>query len=218
MCFSANVSLFTFIIGIIGAILCISLGETMDIVFGLFLGFVSLMQFIEYLLWNHQVRNNYNRLLSIIGMILNHSQPIVLGIILLLVSKYNDYNKYVILTIIIIYLLFAIVYSIFFLKNMNNQYTIKNKRTKHLDWKWNEEKYGVFFYGIFLLSFVLLFIYGMPTLKQGIYLAFFTVFLYLTTLLFYFSKHLGSMWCFYSAFVPIIYYIIRCTYLKNIDF
>ena len=218
MCFSANVSLFTFIIGIIGSILCISLGEIMDVVLGLFLGFVSFMQLIEYLLWKHQICDNYNKLLSIIGMILNHAQPIVLGIILLLVSKQNQYNKYIIFIIMFIYLIFCIFYSNLFLQNINNQCTIKDKKTKHLDWKWNVQEYGFFFYSIFLLSFILLFIYGMPTLKQGIYLAFFILILYLTTLLFYYTKHVGSMWCFYTAFVPIIYYILRNRYIKNINF
>ena len=213
MCFSANISLFTFIVGIIGAILCVSLGEIIDIVFGLFLGFVSLMQLIEYLLWKHQKYDYYNKILSIIGMILNHLQPIVLGIILLLVSNPTNYQKYIIISIIFIYLLCAIPYSIMFLKNTNNQYTIKNKKTKHLTWKWNEEKYAISFYIVFLLSIVLLFIYGMPTIQQGIFLAFITIFLYLSTLLFYYSKHLGSMWCFYSSLVPIVYYIIRYYYL-----
>jgi hypothetical protein len=110
MCFSAKVSLFTFLLGFVSSILCVTLGKIMDMVIGLLLGYVSLMQFIEYLLWNHQKCDNYNKTISIIGMILNHAQPIVLGIILLYVSNPFPKNKYIILIIMFIYTLCAIPY------------------------------------------------------------------------------------------------------------
>lgn len=214
MCFSAKVSLFTFIIGIVGAILCVSLGKVMDIILGLFLGYVSLMQLIEYLLWKHQKCDNYNKIISIIGMLLNHFQPIVLGIILLYVAKPLPKNKCIIFIIMLIYTLCAIPYSILFLKDSNNHCTLKSKKTEHLKWIWNKENYNFLFYALFLFTIVLLFIYGMPNFKHGIYLGIGTVLLYLTTLIFYYSYHVGSMWCFYSAFIPIIYYILRCTFIK----
>ena len=58
----------------------------------------------------------------------------------------------------------------------------------------------------------------MPTFTQGIIFAFLSVFLFVTTIFIYYPVHIGSMWCFYSAFVPIIYYIIRRTIVKNINF
>lgn len=108
----------------------------MDIVLGSFLFYVSFMQFIEYLLWKHQKCDNYNKIVSIIGMILNHMQPIILGIIIILIAKPKIENIYIIISVMCIYFLCAILYSIEFLRN-NGQCTIKNRKTKHLDWKWN---------------------------------------------------------------------------------
>lgn len=87
MCFSARVSIITFIIGIIGAYKCIQLGEPLDKIIGYFLGFVALMQLIEYLLWTHQKCDKYNKMLSITGMLLNHLQPIMLGLLVLNFNK-----------------------------------------------------------------------------------------------------------------------------------
>ena len=217
MCFSAKVSLFTFITGMIGAILCVSLGKVMDIVIGLLLGYVSLMQLIEYLLWNHQICDNYNKIISIIGMLLNHFQPIVLGIILLYVAKPLPKNKCIILIIMMIYTLCAIPYSILFLQDSNNHCTLKNNMTKHLEWKWNEENHSILFYSIFLLSVLLLFLFGMPKIIQGVSIGVVIVILYLTSAFIYDSQHIGSMWCFFGALVPIFYYILRCVKkLKNI--
>ena len=72
MCFSKNASIVSFTIGIVGSILCITLGTATDKIVGYFLGYVSLMQGIEYLLWSHQICDNYNRVVSIIGMLLNN--------------------------------------------------------------------------------------------------------------------------------------------------
>jgi len=100
-------------------------------------------------------------------------------------------------------------YTILFLRNVNNQCTIKNNITKHLEWKWNEENHSVLFYTIFLISILLLFLFGMPQIIQGVCSGFFVVALYLTTLFIYKSQHVGAMWYFYGALVPIFYYILR---------
>ena len=80
MCFSAEVSLGSFIIGIVFSIILFFQTKFQDYrIVSIFLGFVSLMQLIEYFLWKHQKCDNINKNLSYLGMILNHSQPIVLG-------------------------------------------------------------------------------------------------------------------------------------------
>jgi hypothetical protein len=84
MCYSANASIVSFTFGVIGSLLCVSLGSVKDKILGFFLFFVSFMQGIEYLLWKHQICDNYNKFISVLGMILNHLQPIVLGLLVIL--------------------------------------------------------------------------------------------------------------------------------------
>jgi nicotinamide riboside transporter PnuC len=86
MCFSPEASIRSLLAGVFGSLLCISLGTTKDKIVGYFLGFVSLMQGIEYLLWKHQKCDNYNKVISITGMILNHLQPFILGVIVLILN------------------------------------------------------------------------------------------------------------------------------------
>ena len=90
MCFSANISLLAFILGIIGSILVFTLGGPSNKIISLFFAFVSSMQLIEYFLWKHQVCDNYNKLLSKIGMWLNHMQPVVLGLLVIILSQEEE--------------------------------------------------------------------------------------------------------------------------------
>ena len=68
MCFSKEVSLATFIIGVLGGFLCYSVNSPDYKIIGLFFGFVSLMQGIEYLLWCHQTCDTYNKILTNAGI------------------------------------------------------------------------------------------------------------------------------------------------------
>ena len=87
MCFSKDVSLATFLTGFIGGLLCFSTGVVDLKIIGLFFMFVSLMQGIEYLLWIHQTCDDYNKNISYLAMVLNHLQPVVLCILLILYNR-----------------------------------------------------------------------------------------------------------------------------------
>jgi len=208
MCFSAKISILTFIIGFISSFLCFTLGKIIDKIVGLFFAFISLMQIIEYLLWNHQICDNYNRIVSICGMILNHMQPVVLGIIILLMNT-SLKKRWLIKLIIIIYLCFIVPYSIQFINNKDIQCTIKNK--KHLEWKWNSMNYYTLIYFIYILALSLIFIVGLPTIKLGIFASLYVVFTYLSSSYFYSDSSVGALWCFYILFTPLIYYFLRIT-------
>jgi hypothetical protein len=146
MCFSKEISLFSFLYGISTSFLVYRLNSNNDKLVGLFIMYVSLMQLIEYLLWIYQKCDTYNKFISIIGLILNHTQPIILGLIILLLNK--NINKKLILLVMFIYLLCAIKYSIQF--NKYDMCTVKNKYN-HLEWKWNLLENGIIFYWIFII-------------------------------------------------------------------
>jgi hypothetical protein len=124
MCFSERASIESFFFGIIGSLLLISLGGVNNKIFGYYFIYVSFMQFIDFLLWRHQICDDYNRMISFLGMLLNHSQPIVLGILILL---FNPIHKNIIYTLMLVYLCAVIPYSLPFVTDKKLQCTLKGK-------------------------------------------------------------------------------------------
>lgn len=207
MCFSPEVSLATFSIGIIFSILSWSLGKAYDKIVGGFLGFVSLMQGIEFLLWNHQKCDSTNKELSVTGMWLNHLQPIVLGALILWLSPRTEHKGWIWL-VMGLYLLMIIPYSLQFQNKMDLQCTTKHEGDPHLIWNWNYMPTATFVYDMFLLAFISIALLGMPGKGGGVVFALVAYFTY-TTSKFLYPRDYGSMWCFYTAFIPMIYYFAR---------
>jgi len=214
MCFSARSSIISFTVGIVGALLCTTLGTVSDRIVGFFLGFVASMQGIEYLLWTHQECDDYNRLVSKIGMILNHLQPIVLGIVLLYLNS-NNMNNHFILLLMAAYLFVIVPYSQQFLDNPDIECTVKRDDNEHLRWRWNEMENYQFVYIFFLMTLVGLCLLGFPKFEYGMYGAIVTMFSFLTSTIFY-SNAVGALWCYYTVYVPIIYYFLRKVVITKI--
>ena len=197
-------------VGIIGAILCISLGTATDKIIGLFFGYVALMQAVEYLLWTHQVCDEYNETVSIWGMILNHSQPVILAIAILLFNP--NVNKLQLSGIVLVFLAAIIPYSISFLKDKASHCTLKSvKDGNHLLWHWNNMEYHYIVYFIFLCSLAGLFAVGLP--KYGIAWAFVAFITYFRSYSDYGGSNFGALWCYYAVFTPLSYYALRKTIL-----
>jgi hypothetical protein len=208
MCFSTESSILSFAVGLIGSFLCISLGSLTGRIVGYFFGFVSLMQGIEYLLWTHQKCDTYNRLISLLGMFFNHLQPVILGIIILLINK-NVNNKPWIYLIMFLYLLIIVPYSLqFFWVGKDKQCTMKNM-ANHLQWNWNILQYNRIIYFIFLFTMSALFLLGMPTFKTGMYFALGATLSYTTSSILYNYNDVGALWCYYVAFIPILYFFLH---------
>jgi hypothetical protein len=207
MCFSPLASLSTFLLGIIGGILCLTLGTSTDTLVGLFFGFVSSMQGIEFALWENQECNIMNKFFSILGMILNHLQPIILGILILLLNnELSNIKKQIIIISTIIYAITITVYSVQFF-NDDDGCTLKNEYN-HLEWDWNGMKYRDIVYIMFLFMLIILFYIGTPDKNAGILLAAISLISYLTSYFIYIDKKVvGSLWCLFASFTPILWYI-----------
>jgi hypothetical protein len=214
MCFSAKVSLLTFIIGMLTSILNYNNNDdnNRNKIISLFFGFISSMQLIEYFLWTHQYCDNTNRMLSKLGLILNHLQPIVLG--LLFLSYYKDIintnNKNNIIITMLLYSLIIIPYSLQYTKKY--QCTIKNEST-HLDWKWNKLNYYVIIYLIFLLTMSLICFFAAPNYYEKIIYILCIILSFSLSVIFY-SKAVGALWCYFTVFMPLIYYFISSHFLQ----
>lgn len=205
MCFSPLASISTFLIGIIGAILCLTLGTPTDKLVGLFFGFVSSMQGIEFALWENQECNTMNKIISVLGMILNHLQPIVLSILILLLNKdLTHTTKQIIILSTIVYAITITAYSIQF--TSDDGCTMKNEYN-HLEWDWNGMKYKTIAYMMFLFMLIFLFYIGTPDKKSGIILSAISLISYLTSHFIYQDKKvIGSLWCLFASFTPILWF------------
>lgn len=208
MCFSKDASLTAFIMGMGGSLLTTTLDKPTDKIVGYFFMFTALIQLIEYFLWNHQICDDYNRTISILGMLFVHLQPIILGLLMILINpELSSINLNSIILIIIVYLVIMIIYSKQFLDNKEIQCTMQDE-SGHLLWKWEYMNYNTIAYPSYLVATILLCMYGTPVKEHGIYYASIILFTFLSSVYIY-SGHIGSIWCFYSVSLPLIYYLLR---------
>jgi hypothetical protein len=205
MCYSAEVSLITFTIGFGFSILLMMRKHKFHKLLGYFLGFVSLMQFVEFLLWRHQICDTYHKSVSVLGMILNHAQPIILA----LVTGYiYGQNINVLALITLIYLAVIIPYSAQYTTALQCSTVIPGSGNPHLVWNWNTMSYSNVVYSVFLAIFVGIALFGMPP-SEGRNFAVVAVLTYAGSSFIYERKVVGSLWCFWTAFIPMIIYLLN---------
>jgi hypothetical protein len=207
MCFSAQASLATLIIGLAGSALVFTLNRSFDHIIALYIAYVSLMQGVEYALWSHQTCDELHKWISKIGMILNASQPLVLGLIVLLMSPRALKNSHAILLILAIYSVFAVFYFKEYTKDL--QCTTPRPDDPHLVWNWGTLSSYHIWWTIYLVSVVLISILGMPTLNNGTDFALIAALGMGLSILVYPRQDMGAMWCFFTALTLPIYYVYR---------
>lgn len=220
MCYNENVSLGTYILGLIG---CYNIYINYDLkIEAIFLAWVVQMQLIEYILWENQSCNDINKNTTKFGVIVNHTEPIILWIAILLLS-----SKQLPLFVNILMTGFVIV-SIFYTQhyfdnskiNSKNKYTnnsecslVTPKSKPHILWPWNLEKHHDFYYLFFLLCLNILLING---IDHGYHLALLTTISFTISKIIYTDKKVvGSMWCFIAAFLP---WVLPYAYQIKFDF
>jgi hypothetical protein len=201
MCYSAPISLATFALGFGFSVLLTQSTDRFQMLMGYFLGFVSLMQFIEYLLWKHPICDDYNKTVSVFGMILNHLQPVMLA---LLTGALYGKNLGILALLTIGYLAVIIPYSLQFTSDLQCS-TTQCEGNPHLVWQWNTLKFSDAVYAVFLATFAGVGLYGMPS-GTGLVFSTVAVASYVLSGLVYDRKVMGSLWCFWTAFIPAVLY------------
>lgn len=213
MCFSEEASLSSLLVGLFSSFAVFTLPKPEDKVLGLFFAFVSLMQGIDYLLWRHPVCDSYNLTISRAGMWLNHHQPIVLAALILFYFPMTHY-KSVITTLIGIYIAMIIPYGLlFYTLPKEKQCTHTGCNNRHIAYSWFPLPGSYVVYIYFLILFFTLPLLGFTdkTIAKAAVLG--GGLTWLTTGLFYEQKHFSSVWCFYSAFLPLLYFGARTSSL-----
>jgi hypothetical protein len=159
------------------------------------------MQGIEYLLWDHQTCDQYHKSVSYAGMWLNHLQPIVLGVLILIYGPPAAKTR--VLTVMALYTAAIIPFSLQYDNVGDMRCTTPKKENPHLVWNWNIMPHQFNIYLLFVGALMALFIFGMA--KNGAIMAALTVSSLVVSLLFYPRGSIGAVWCVYAAFAPLVY-------------
>jgi hypothetical protein len=206
--FFCPVSLATFITGMTFSYLLYLEKDVSYKIIGIFLGFVVIMQLIEFLLWTHQVCDIYNKTISFIGMILNYCQPIVLGILLLYFYKNmpKDNNK-LIKIILIIYTISAVLYMLQFIYE-KNKCSFK-KDHPYLLWNWAQLKNNEIIDVLHVFTMILLIAIGLPNKMTALVVILLGSTALITSYINYPRPFVGAIWCLFTAFIPMIIYFYK---------
>lgn len=209
MCYSKEASRNIFIFNVITSYALFTYNSTnvTHKILALFLGFVGIMQFFDWILWSnqnlddkYQAYNNY--LFTKFAMIFNHLQPIILGYLfyiykgdITVTSKYFLY-------------LYTIVILIYSLNAFNIKYTqlsIDKKPT--LEWKWNSQQYSAITYTIYLITLCIL-AYENLMYPINILFTFIVLFTFFFSKYNYKSIYIGRFWCKFAGYIPLLLIVL----------
>lgn len=209
MCYSAEASRNIFILNLISSIILFnykSRSNTNKII-ALCFAFVGTMQLLDWILWTHQNIKDKNEALvnyvtTKVAMIVNHMIPIVCAFIIYFYKgKLGLYSQF----ILFIYIILIIMYSI------NVYYVISYTLTKEysLYWEWNYiyNLSSITVYTVFLFSLVIL-SYENIDYPTNIILAFIAIVSFILAGYYWKSIAIGRFWCKFSAFIPLIFYVL----------
>lgn len=203
MCFNTNISITTFLLGVV-AIIIGYINKTISYSFGLFYFSVIFMQFIEFLLWIYLNNLKINNYLSIIGSLLLKIQPLLLLYVL------YSYDKEIIVLLI---LLVLILYYLILLILNNTNYTTIIGKNKSLQWEFlNMSKINLLFYYISAVI-ILYFIYKKDSDKYFKFLLISFIVIFTISFIFTFTRHyydntFGSLFCSYINLFSLVIIII----------
>jgi hypothetical protein len=208
MCFSSKISLFTFFIGTTFSLLLIKYGNPKykreNITSGIFLIFISMIQFMDFLFWiDLKNKLGINKIVTILGPILNVGQPVIFYLIkyVLLdptIFSLQHFNLPVFLLNCLYFLYFLINYSKFLSKGI----LVTSTSKKHLIWPWIQYFNPSFYLILFAINIFYLF-----NFKYALVLFSITYFFLFLSVKF-FHYNVGELWCFLGSFIPFIMFFV----------
>lgn len=205
MCFSSEVSLFTFLLGLTSSFFLIKYGNAKYAAenksFGVLLIFIALIQFMDFLFWI-DLNNNLgiNKITTILGPILNAGTPTIFYLIKLYFYKPElafDYFDILVFAANAIYFIYFIRKYSEFLQSGSLTTGVENC---HLKWPWLKHFYAYSYIIMLFLNIMYLsdFKYSFATLMF--------LFLFIRLSDVFFHYHSGEIWCFFGSFLPLILY------------
>lgn len=197
MCYNEQISLTTYIIGLIGSLWLTTTNRPL----GLFYLSVIQMQLIDYIAFRNLTCSSTNKTATRAGILINHLEPIVLYAALLATGA--QLPSFVHFTVVM-YIMAASWYVSKALSKVTCT-KVSCQSEPYLFWEWNDLPGKSIVYGLFLLVLVLLSVYGLKsTTHTVIVLASFT----LSHVMYGGKRATGAMWCWFAAFIPFLMNIL----------
>ena len=214
MCYSANQSIFAFVVNVMSCLITFTLlfknttplkGELLAIT--VFFLYVGVMQFWDALFWLNKKSSLVNRVATKVAMLWNNLEPLVLAlaIVYILGKPLENVSR----LLVILYTICFLIYSFLGFLILDGKGTGQTSKSgDSLFWEWNYFPDSGSFYRLFLLTMLTL-VYQHFTgwIKWLSLLLLFTSFLF-SFLKYEIVQSTGRYWCYFAAFVPIIYTII----------
>jgi len=205
MCFSAKASILTFAVGVMGSILLMKYGnpkfQKENMVYGIFLLFISGIQFMDFLFWiDLKNKLGINKIATIIGPLFNIGQPFILYAIKLLyfqpknIFSMNNFN----LPIFILNTFYLINLFIVYNHFLSTSSLVTGTSHGHLSWPWI--KYANPWAYVVLLAVN---IFYLTNFNYSFVVFLITYFFSILSVVF-FSYNPGELWCFFGAFIPFL--------------
>ena len=200
MCYSTEVSISTFSLGVLFSLLLIVYGnpkyEKENMVAGIFLMFIAGIQFMEFLFWiDLHNKIGINKIATVVGSLFNVGQPLLIYIIKVLYLR-PVLQLDLVTTLNIMYFIYLIsVYITFITKEVLITSVIVYG---HLRWSWLKYANPTFFLVMFSINTFYLTDFGYS----------FALFSITASLLLfakiYFPHNIAELWCLLGSFVPAI--------------
>jgi hypothetical protein len=201
MCYNKDISLYTYFIGLVASFLLIQKKDKDLKIVGCFFLFVIHMQLIEYFLWTNNKCNLRNITLSYIGTIVNFIQPIILYLAIFYYNKelYKK-NKQILDSIIIIYIIGLIIYSITLFPIGCTSVTPIS--SPYLQWSWFYKKNPELLTLCFPIILMILMYYGLNK-PYNLYISLICIISFIVSYIIYNKQRaFGSLWCWFAVFIP----------------
>ena len=163
----------------------------------LLIQWLLLMQLFEALAWRDQECGKLNEFATNGALIANFTQPIVVFLAFMINNNdVSDYNKSVACFIILMYISY-IMYS----QNNSPNYSCINptETCSHLELIWWRKTNG----GVYVFTLFALFALLIRPIKVALFVGGYIAIALVVSMLFY-SCSVGSMWCWFVAFAPIL--------------
>ena len=206
MCFNYETSLFTFVVGTIFSVVLMEYGNidfmAENEVSGIFLIFISMIQLMDFLFWI-DIKNDYgiNKMVTIIGPLLNVCQPIIFYLIKYFYYKPNVFSlKNFNLPIALLNLAYLIYFVTMYKRFLSEGELTTSTKDGHLDWPWLQFANPRFYLITLAVNIFYLFDIKYALVLFGI------VYSFLALSMKYFYYNSGELWCFFGSFVPFIMY------------
>jgi hypothetical protein len=207
MCFNWKISLLTFFIGVSSSLLLIRYGNPKykkeNLVSGVFLIFIAMIQFMDFLLWV-DIKNKWgvNKITTILGPILNVGQPTILYLVKLYFLQPKLLRSNESISILVLNILYVLVFFYNYFRFLSESPLITGVKHKHLDWPWIKYSNSVFYLILFALNMFYLFNF------KYAFLLFFITYFFLFLSYKYFYYNIGELWCFFGIFIPFLMILV----------